>query len=85
MAEGTPVNRSWVLILQDGTPVIDWGDNLFQDISSGRFIHCAEKDISHTILDDELDQLRRTGRIVRYDKMTVFFTNLPERPVRTLD
>jgi len=35
---GTPINRHWVLVLKDGRIVIDWGDDLYQDIRSGEFL-----------------------------------------------
>ncbi len=85
MPGGTPVNRNWVIVTHDGDIVIDWGDGLFQDVRSGDFIHCTEADISHHILDKELDWLRHIGRVDRYDAKEVYFFSLPERPQPTLD
>jgi hypothetical protein len=85
MPGGTPVNRHWVVILQNGNPVIDWGNGMFQDILTGQFIRGTDADISHTILDDELDQLKHLSRIYQYDANNVYIYPLPEPPHRTID
>ncbi len=85
MPDGTPVNRNFVVILKDGTPVIDWGEGLFQDIWSGDFLHCRETDIDHTIQDPELDQLVLTNRAYSYNSSTVLLYTLPEPTRRTMD
>ena len=85
MTGGTPVNRSFVVILRNGIPAIDWGEGLFQDILSGDFIHCVEMDIDHTIQDEELDQLARTGRIYSYNTQTIYLYPLPEPPRQTIE
>jgi hypothetical protein len=82
---GTPVNRQWVIALKDGTIVIDWGDGLYQDVRSGDFVPVIEKDISHHILNEELDWLTRIGRVGSYTRQTVSFHSLPERPQRTIE
>lgn len=85
MIGGTPINRQWVLALKDGTFVIDWGDSLYQDILSGDFVKVNEADISHHVLNAELDLLIRAGRVTSYNNMTVRFSSLPERPQRTIE
>jgi len=85
MAEGTPVNRQWVLVLQDGTIAIDWGDTVFQDVRSGDFITVAERDISHHIVNEDLEWLIKIGRVKSFTTQTVFFCNLPERPQQTIE
>lgn len=85
MADGTPVNRQWVMVLQDGTIAIDWGDDIFQDVRSGDFIVVAESDISHHILNEDLDWLIRIGRVKSYDTKLVWFSSLPERPQHTIE
>ncbi len=82
---GMPVNRHEVVILQSGIPAIDWGNGVFQDILSGHFIQGMEKDISHTILEDELEQLKLTGNICGYDLNFVYVYPIPDRPHRTID
>ena len=85
MADGTPVNRHWVLVLEDGTFAIDWGDSLFQDVRSGDFITVKERDISHHITNEDLDWLIRVGRVKAYTNTTVWFASLPERPQKTIE
>ncbi len=85
MAQGTPVNRQWVVVLQDGRIVIDWGEKLFQDIRSGEFLTCEEKEISRHVLDKELDWLIRIGRVESYSPQTIWICSLPERPQRTIE
>jgi hypothetical protein len=85
MSEGTPVNRQWVIVLKDGTIAIDWGDGLFQDVRSGEFIKVAEKDISHHVLNEDLDWLIKVGRVSSYNVTTVNFHSLPERSQRTIE
>jgi hypothetical protein len=85
MPGGTPVSRHWVVMLKDGNAAVDWGDNLFQDIMSGDFMHCDEEDISHDILDDELEILKRAGRVDSYDAQFVYLYSMPEPPRRTIE
>lgn len=85
MASGTPINRQWVIVLKDGDIVIDWGDGLFQDVITGDFLPVLEKDVSHHILDEELDWLTRIGRVGSYTRLTVNFHSLPERPQKTIE
>ncbi len=85
MPTGTPVNRQWVVKLKDGTIVIDWGDNLFQDVHSGDFVNVNEKEVSHHLENDELDWLIRVGRVTSYNTQTVWFNRLPERPQNTME
>jgi hypothetical protein len=85
MAGGTPINRQWVLALKNGSIVIDWGDGLFQDVRSGDFVTVIESEVSHHILDEELDWLIRIGRVSSYNSVNVWFPSLPERPQRTID
>lgn len=85
MADGTPVNRQWVLVLQDGTIAIDWGDCVFQDVRSGDFITVDESDVSHHISNEDLDWLIRIGRAKSYNAMLVWFPSLPERPQKTIE
>ena len=85
MIGGTPVNRQWVVALKDGTIVIDWGDDIYQDVRSGDFVPVDEKEISHHLVNDELDWLIRIGRVASYSARIVFFNSLPERPQRTID
>ncbi len=85
MVLGTPVDRQWVLVTNEGAFVIDWGDNLYQDVQTGEFIEVKEGNISHHPTDQELDWLVHINRVSAYDKHMVYFFNLPERPLKMID
>ncbi len=85
MPAGTPFPRQFVLMLDDGRVVLDWGDGLYQDAHSGDFTEDLHCQISHTIQDDELEILKRAGRVDHFDRMQVFFLGLRERPFKPLD
>jgi hypothetical protein len=82
---GTPLNRQWIIVLNDGMVVIDWGDGVYQDIVSGVFLSIREEDVSHHITNRELDWLPKTGRVASYDNLFVHIHSLPERPQRTME
>ncbi len=85
MPGGTPVLRQWVLVLNDGTVVVDWGDGLYQDVDSGAFLTPAEPPLGHPAQNDDLEMLLRASLVSYYDSRQVWFINLPERPARTID
>jgi hypothetical protein len=85
MPLGTPINRQFVLITKDGKTVIDWGNDVFQDVIAGNFIKCLEEDISHVAQDEDMEALKHAGCIDQYDANKVFLLSLPEQPKRTLD
>lgn len=82
---GTPISRQWIYMLQNGTPVIDWGDGKVQDMYSGDFTPFDEKDYSHPITDRELDVLKNAGRVSQYDTKNVYVNSLPEPPREMID
>ncbi len=81
----SPVNRTLIIVLQDGTPVLDWGDGNAQDLLTGEFRSFKEGEYSHPIQDKELDVLKQTGRIKDYDSRQVYLLQMPEPPRRTID
>jgi hypothetical protein len=85
MTGGTPVSRQWVIALKDGAIVIDWGDGLYQDVRSGEFVKVEEREISHHVLNEELDWLIKIGRVGSYNSLSVSFHSLPERPQKTIE
>lgn len=85
MAGGTIITRTWIVTLTNGSFVIDWGDDLFQDIQTGEFMTLTEAEISHPITNDELEWLKRIGRIDEYTTRKVSILSLPERPQKTID
>ncbi|MGB3701105.1 MAG: hypothetical protein WA997_07525 [Anaerolineales bacterium] len=85
MPSGVPIDRQWIFVLDDGSPVVDWGDDLIQDLLSGDFLASNREDAGHPIRDDELEMLKRAGRIERYDSRHVYIYALPERPRPTIE
>ncbi|HLE53609.1 MAG TPA: hypothetical protein VI755_16205 [Anaerolineales bacterium] len=85
MASSVPIDRQWIFILQDGTPVLDLGEDLVQDLLSGDFVSPLKNQYSHPIQDDELEMLRRAGRVEKFNTRQVFVYALPEPPRRTIE
>ena len=85
MPGGTPIDRQWILLLENGTVVIDWGDGLYQDVYNGDFYEFHAGEIGHKVKDDDLELLKRTGRVEHFDANKVFFNTLPERPAHSIE
>jgi hypothetical protein len=85
MPGGMPVNRNFVLVLTDGTILIDWGDHRYQDIETGEFKIIKEKFVCHRIMDDELKGLKQSRKILDYDSRLVYFGQLPEIPFKPME
>jgi len=85
MPSGTPFRREFVLVFEDGRIVLDWGDGLFQDLDTGEFFHAQQGEISHQVDDNELDLLKRAGRVDFFNRQQVYFLNLPDRPIKTIE
>jgi hypothetical protein len=85
MPSGVPIDRQWIYVLEDGRSIIDWGDDLVQDLLSGDFYSNVDSDYSHPIRDDELEMLKRAGRVERFNARHVYIFSLPERPRATIE
>jgi hypothetical protein len=85
MPGGVPIDRQWIYILRDGRTVLDWGDGLVQDLLNGEFVNFSKESISHPIQDDDLEMLKRAGRVERFNDRQVYVYSLPERPQPTLE
>jgi hypothetical protein len=85
MPAGTPFPRQFVLMLDDGRVVLEWGSGLYQDVYSGDFTEELTSLISHPVKDDELEILKRAGRVDYYNRQQVYFLGLRDRPFHTLD
>ena len=83
MINGTPVNRDWVYVLQNGTVVIEWSEGTLQDVQTGDFL--TEGAYGHPIQDVELDRLRQLGRVEKFDNRTVYLRALPDFKRRTIE
>ncbi|HEX7394522.1 MAG TPA: hypothetical protein VF313_06300 [Anaerolineaceae bacterium] len=85
MPNGTPFKREFILVLEDGRVVLDWGDGLFQDLNTGDFLEVLKVLASHKIENPQLELLIRAGRVERFNRHEVIFLNLPERPSKMID
>ena len=85
MPAGVPIDRQWIYVLKDGRTVLDWGDDLVQDLLNGDFVSFSKEAFSHPIQDVDLEMLKRAGRIERFDDRQVYVYSLPERPLPTLE
>ncbi len=74
-----PVARGYVLVLQDGQVVIDWGEGRYQEIVRGEFLTLPESEISHAAQDTELEYLKTLGQLLSFDRSHVYFPPLPEQ------
>lgn len=84
MHGGVPINRQLIFVLKNGTLVLDWGGGKAVDLLNSEFVAYEESDYSHAIRDEELDTLRRAGRVTGYDHRQVFVVSLPEPPHATV-
>lgn len=80
MTAGTPIDRQWFGVLNDGTVILEWGDGTGVDMVSNEFIQLKPGQWTHAIQNSDLETLRRMGRITGYDDLRVFILSLPERP-----
>jgi hypothetical protein len=86
MPAGVPVNRDWVVVMPNGEVVIDWGDGWLQNVHSGEFYkQQSDVNLGRQILEKELIMLVRSGKAISYDHKLVYFSNLPERNIKTID
>jgi hypothetical protein len=83
MTAGTPVNRDWIYVLQDGRIVIEWEEGTLQDIQTGDFLRQGA--FGHPVQDNELERLRMNGRIEKYDTRVIYLRALPENKRKTIE
>jgi len=57
MPDGVPISRQFVLITQKGNCVVDWGNNVYQDIYTGEKIILAENEFTYSVKEIELMML----------------------------
>ena len=72
MPDGVPVSRQFVLITQKGNCVVDWGNNVYQDIYTGEKIILAENEFTYSVKEIELMMLKQYGIINDFDQHTVY-------------
>jgi hypothetical protein len=78
MPSGTPVSRHCIVVLKDGTAVVDWGNSCYQDLVTGQLVACSESDISRMAHNEDLNELRHAGYLEKFDDAQVYLFNLPE-------
>lgn len=72
MPDGVPISRQFVLVTQNGNCVIDWGNNIYQDIYTGERVPLTDKDFTYSIKEIELMMLKQYGIIRDFDHHTVY-------------
>ncbi len=85
MTDGVPIERQYIVVWDDGSVVVDWGDGTLQDVLTGEFRRDSGGQSSSPVLDRDLDRLKAAGRVETYDRRTVYLFSLPEGNRRTLD
>ncbi len=65
--------------------IIDWKEELVQDILSDDFFTNERSADSHPVRDDELEMVLCAGRVERFNARHVYMFSLPERPRPTLE
>ena len=85
MAGGIPVDRHWVLVLQNGTVLIDWGENLYQDVDTGEFLEMESEPVANSAQEEMLKILKQRNIIADWDDRVAYFNYLPERPSNMIE
>ncbi|HEX2621912.1 MAG TPA: hypothetical protein VHL11_17265 [Phototrophicaceae bacterium] len=73
------VPRSRVFVLLDGTFVVKWSEHRVQNLLTGLYRNFERRDFGAPITDFELNQLKQSGVIERYDREHVWLSPSPER------
>lgn len=85
MPSGTPVNRQWVVVMRDGRVSIEWREGEFQDALGGEVYSSTTAQISHPVTNEDLERLKRAGRVEEYNDRMVYFLGLTEVPRKTIE
>lgn len=78
MNEGIPVQRHFVLISNLGQIVIDWGNQIFQDVFTGETLSLENDYVVNPLQNADLEVLKNSGVVLHFDHLYVYFSNLPE-------
>ena len=81
MPNGIPVSRQWISVLPDGKIVLDWGNGRGVDLTDGETVRFSPDAYTTPVSDEDLDLLKRMGRVLSYDHSTIYVPSLPERAV----
>jgi hypothetical protein len=74
-----------LISLKSGDIVVDWGNDRIQDIITGEFVTLDEDEYGQTVLDGELEVMKKNGQIIKYDSRMVYIGPLPEPPLQTME
>jgi hypothetical protein len=85
MQGGTPVSRQYVLVMPNGDIAIDWGTRDFQNVHTGEFFKLDNDLTIHQARDADLEILKRSGQVEKFDTMNVWFFGLTDRPITTIE
>lgn len=78
LANSTPYPRTQIFTLNDGTPVIQWGDTNVQDIATGKFRAYTPRDFGRRLSDEDLSRLKDLQIIHHFNRTYVWLYALPE-------
>jgi len=79
LSGSSAIARHQVFITNDGNYVVQWDDDLVQDIYSGEYLEFDDRhDYGRMLNDHELKQLKNNGRVERYNRQYVWLMPLPE-------
>lgn len=85
MPAAVPISRQWVIVLNNGNIIVDWGNNVFQDLVSGEFLTAVDQTGSRAVQDDDCSWLERSGYIQSFDSTQIYVYGLPERKKPFID
>ncbi len=78
MAGGTIVHRNLIFVLPDGRIILDWGDQMGVDLTLGEFVTCNLMGLTYPVTDNDLETLKRMGRVSSFDDKNVVVVSLPD-------
>lgn len=84
MPGGTVIDRNWLVLLDDGTPAVDWGDGTMQNIITGEFIADTGRSAAFPVPPEELARMAKAGVIIFAGEKQVELHPLPERKTNVL-
>ena len=61
------INRNWFIMLKNGTAVLDWGEGMAQELSTGAFICYTADEYGRPLRDDELFALVQAGSVASFN------------------
>jgi hypothetical protein len=85
MPGGTYVGRQYVLVMPNGDIAIDWGSRSYQNVHTGEFFNLDNELTVHQARDADLEILKHSGHVDTYDKLSVWFFGLVDRPISSID